>query len=167
MIRTLSMIAAVSAATTLAACSRDEEAPAAEAPAAVVAEAPAVAPAPSTPANGGLTDAGRAFAAALPPEALGQARLMCIEPMRTATFWASRIADAELAAALKAAPAMSRTDILSKPPMNALTIDQARSLMDSAPKFTGDSKLTADDITALKQCIQLSYHLAEEQATGA
>ena len=67
------------------------------------------------PANGGLTDVGRALAASLPPEDLGK----------------------------------------------------ARAIMDSAPKFDGDSKLSAEDTEALKQCIQIAYHFAGEQAAGA
>lgn len=164
--RTLSIIAAVSAATALAACSKAQDAPKAEVAAVEIAEAPAAEPAVTVPANGGLSDAGRAFAASLPPEDLGKARLMCIEPLRTATFWAKHIADADLAAALKAAPSMSRAAILTKPPMNELSLDQARAIMDSAPKFDGDSQLTAEDTVALKQCIQIAYHFAEEQAAG-
>ena len=154
MIRAINLITAVCAATTLAACSKAEEAPAA---------APAATAEAATPVSDGLTPEARAFIATLTPMELGQARLSCIEPLRTATFWGTRVVDAELATALKAAPDMSRTAILSKAPMNSLTIDQARAIMDLGPQFDGSAKATEDEASGLKQCIQLAHHFAAEK----
>lgn len=163
MFRSLCLITAITTATSLAACSKAEEAPAVETLEASPTEVTTATVADTAPVSDGLSDEGRAFLATLSPLELGQARLSCIEPLRTATFWGTRILDAELAAALKAAPDMSRTAILSKPPMNNLSIDQARAIMDASPKFEGDRKPTADEITGLKQCLQLAHHFASEQ----
>ena len=157
----LSTAVAVTSALLVCACSKADEAPAtAEAE---VAPVPVEAPATSEPAAYSLPPEAAAFVAALSPMELGQARLSCVEPLRTAKSYPS-IWSGEMAAELASVEDFSRTKLLTSEPLNTLTQDQARTIMDLGPKFNGHSKPTEDEIKGVSQCIMLARHYAAEQA---
>ena len=155
----LSLLLVMGAAVAVAACSQTDEAPAAETEAAPI---PAVAPV-SDPASV-LPPEAAAFVAALSPEELGQARLSCVEAIRTAKA-NPHIFDAELAEQLGEIDYLSRTELLTQPPLNSLSIEQARAIMDLAPQFNPKSKPTVDEITGVRQCVLLVKHYEAEKAT--
>ena len=156
----LLMLAAASAALTISACSKSE-APATEAEVAPVPQSAETA-APAAEADGLSPDA-KAFLATLTPDELAKAHLSCVEAIRTAKD-NSHIFDASLAAELKGVDYINRTELLSTPPLNALTIEQARAIMDMAPKFTAQSKPTADEVTGVRQCVMLVQNYAAAKA---
>lgn len=154
-----SILIAMGAAVTLAACSKAEEAPAATE--AEVAPIPAEAPA-NDPASV-LPPEAAAFVATLSPEELAQARLSCVEAIRTAKA-NPHIFDAELAEQLGEIDYLSRTELLTKPPLNSLSIEQARAIMDLAPQFNAKSQPTVDETTGVRQCVMLVKHYEAEKA---
>lgn len=156
----LSLLVAMGAAVALAACSKADEAPAA--PEAEAAPIPAAAEASSDPASV-LPPEAAAFVAALSPEELAQARLSCVEAIRTAKA-NPHIFDAELAEQLGQIDYLSRTKLLTQPPLNSLSIEQARAIMDMAPQFNPKSQPTVDEITGVRQCVMLVKHYEAEQA---
>lgn len=155
-------LAAASVAVLLTACAKTEEAPAAEAEAAPVpVEAPAIAASTTAP----LPPEAIAFIGTLSPMELGQARLSCVEPLRTAQAWPA-IWSPEMAAKLASVENFSRTKLLTQPPLNALSIAEARVIMDAGPQFNANSKPTADEIEGVGQCLMLAQHYAAEQVAG-
>jgi len=167
--KTARTFAILSAALLACACSKAEEAPAratteTDAPVAT-AEAPAATSAAAEAGDFQLSPDGAAFIAALSPMELGQARLSCVEPLRTAKAW-PKIWSPEMAAELASVEDFSRTKLLTSEPLNTLRIDQARAIMDAGPKFNANSQPTAEDIEGVGQCIQLAKHYAAEQAAG-
>ena len=163
--RNVLTLAAFGAAILLAgACSSEDETATAPAePAPVALEAPS--PGAGTTADSfQLSAEDKALLEALSPDALGMARLSCINPLDSAKA-NKRLFDANLAAQLDATPAISQTKLLSRPPLNALSLQQARDIRDKGPTFAPNSPPpSASDITGLKQCIILAHHFAAELA---
>lgn len=158
----LSSAAALTAALLVCACSKAEEAPATTE--ATAAPAAAEAPAPEAAAYT-LPPEAAAFVAALSPMELGQARLSCVEPLRTAKSYPS-IWSEEMAAELASVEDFSRTKLLTSEPLNTLTLDQARAIMNLGPQFNGHSKPTEEETKGVSQCIMLAKHYAAEQVAG-
>jgi hypothetical protein len=87
-----------------------------------------------------------------------------VEAIRTAKA-NPHIFDAELAEQLGEIDYLSRTELLTQPPLNSLSIEQARAIMDLAPQFNPKSKPTVDEITGVRQCVLLVKHYEAEKAT--
>lgn len=149
-------VVALAALTMTAACSKADEPPANAEVATAANEA--------SPASANkLSPEALAFIAALTPEALGQARLSCVHPLDSAKANA-RIFPDEIAAQLASAPYIERSKLLASEPLKQLSLDQARAIMDQAPKFNPQSKPTDNEITGVQQCIMLAHHYAAELA---
>jgi len=79
-------------------------------------------------------------------------------------FSVSLSAPAELAEQLGEIDYLSRTELLTKPPLNSLSIEQARAIMDLAPQFNAKSQPTVDETTGVRQCVMLVKHYEAEKA---
>ena len=156
----LMVVAALAAATALAACSRaDDTSSATDAEPAPI---PMLDPARGTTGDAALPPEALALISTLSPQELAMARLSCAGPLVSARA-NSHIFDSELAAELKSVKVFSRTELLAKPPLNTLSVAEARAIMDASPAFTPVSQPSPEEIEGMRQCVLLAKHYAGQQ----
>ena len=156
----LMVVAALASVTALAACSKaDDSSSAADAEPAPI---PVYDTANAATGDAALPPEALALIAALSPQELAMARLSCAEPLVSAQA-NPHIFDSDIAAELKTVKAFSRTKLLSEPPLNTLSLAEARAIMDASPTFTPVSQPSPEDIEGMRQCILLAKHYAGQQ----